>query len=180
MGFTQTQNFFELFGLPAAYTINTEKLTARYRELQKATHPDRFAAGTDQDRLLAVQHTAFINDAYQTLKDSIKRGHYLLALAGVDVGNGESHALDSDFLMQQMELRERLDDIRNNPRADEAIKKFSDDLDRQIESLDHQLQAAFDSEINRDLNRALDIVRRMQYLARLHEKADDLAEELLV
>ena len=37
------RNYFELFGLPVSFEVNKSLLTERYRDLQRAVHPDKFA-----------------------------------------------------------------------------------------------------------------------------------------
>ena len=39
-------DYFTLFGLPASYTLSLEPLAARYQELQRQYHPDKFASGS--------------------------------------------------------------------------------------------------------------------------------------
>ena len=76
------QNHFQLFSLPEQYRLEHSQLDARYRDLQRSVHPDRFASASDQERRLSVQHAAQINEAFETLRDPLKRGRYLLQLRG--------------------------------------------------------------------------------------------------
>ena len=71
---------FERFGLPQSFDVDRELLDTRYRESQRAVHPDRFVNATDQERRLSMQRATDINEGYQTLKDPLKRGRYLLEL----------------------------------------------------------------------------------------------------
>ena len=73
-------NYFQLFGLETQFTIDLAKLSTLYQTLQKKVHPDRFANASSQDQLLAVKKSTLINDAYQTLKNPLKRAQYLLCL----------------------------------------------------------------------------------------------------
>ena len=66
-------NYFQLFGLETQFTIDLAKLSTLYQTLQKKVHPDRFANASSQDQLLAVKKSTLINDAYQTLKNPLKR-----------------------------------------------------------------------------------------------------------
>ena len=61
-----TQNHFELFGLPVAFDVDVHQLAERYRQLQRASHPDRYANASDRERRLSIQHAAQVNDAFQT------------------------------------------------------------------------------------------------------------------
>src|SRR5438046_1781371 len=62
-----SQNYFALFGLLPRYRFDPEKLDAAYRALQRAVHPDRYAAGDDAERRLALQSSARVNEAYRAL-----------------------------------------------------------------------------------------------------------------
>ncbi|HSP00888.1 MAG TPA: DnaJ domain-containing protein [Thioalkalivibrio sp.] len=68
-----SQNHFELMGQPVAYALDLAALDEAYRKLQGKLHPDRFAQAGDQERRLAVQGAAWVNEAYATLKDDSRR-----------------------------------------------------------------------------------------------------------
>ncbi len=78
------QNHFELFGLPARFGIDAAALEARYHELQREVHPDRFAAAPEAERRVSMQLATRVNEAYQTLKSPLRRAVYILQLRGVD------------------------------------------------------------------------------------------------
>ncbi|MGD8936145.1 MAG: Fe-S protein assembly co-chaperone HscB, partial [Thiogranum sp.] len=103
-----TQNYFQLFSLPERYRLERAELDARYRDLQRRVHPDRFASAGDQERRASMQQAAQINEAFETLKDPLRRGRYLLELRGVPVEERQGSHHDPEFLMQQIELREAL------------------------------------------------------------------------
>lgn len=104
-------NHFELFGLPSQFKLDGSLLSSQFRELQKRFHPDNFATGSERDRLMAVQKAAQINDAYQVLKNPISRAEYILAEQGVEIRGEQQTMQDPMFLMEQMELREELEEI---------------------------------------------------------------------
>ena len=80
---TLTQNHFELFSLPQSYVLERAQLDARYRDMQRSVHPDRYASASDRERRISMQQATQINEAYEVLKDPLKRGRYLLALLGL-------------------------------------------------------------------------------------------------
>ena len=106
------QNHFDLFQLPARYTIDMAALDAAYRDVQGQVHPDRFVNASDAEKRVAMQWATRANEAYQTLKHPLKRARYLCELHGIDVGAESNTAMPVDFLMQQMEWREALGDAR--------------------------------------------------------------------
>lgn len=101
---------FELFGVPARFAQDTAQLEARWKELQRQVHPDKFATQGAAAQRVAMQWSARINEAYRRLRDPLKRAAYLCELNGTPIGAETNTAMPAEFLMQQMELREQLDD----------------------------------------------------------------------
>jgi molecular chaperone HscB len=106
------QNHFELFQLPARFDIDMNALDSAYREVQGRVHPDRFVNASDAEKRVAMQWATRANEAYQTLRNPQKRAQYLCEINGVDLQVESNTAMPMDFLMEQMELREALDDAR--------------------------------------------------------------------
>jgi molecular chaperone HscB len=106
------QNHFELFNLPARFDIDMTALDTAYRDVQGRVHPDRFVNAGDTERRVAMQWATRANEAYQTLKNPLKRARYLVELNGIDLQTESNTAMPMDFLMQQMEWREALGDAR--------------------------------------------------------------------
>ena len=101
---------FELLGLPEQFALDRSVLDARWKELQKQAHPDRFATEGGVAQRVAMQWSMRINEAYQRLKDPLKRAAYLCELRGALVRAEDNTAMPAAFLMQQMEWREALDE----------------------------------------------------------------------
>jgi len=114
-------NYFQLFGIEITFDVDLNRLSQTYQNLQKAVHPDRFAHASSQEQLLAVQKSAEINDAYQVLKQPLQRAEYILTLRGVDMPNEQQSFSDTTFLMQQMELREMLGEVKFADNVDTAL-----------------------------------------------------------
>lgn len=98
-------DYFTLFGLPARYQIDTQALSLRFQDLQRQYHPDKFANGTQAQQLAAVQQSATINQAWQTLRHPLTRAEYLLSLHGFDLASEQHTVRDTAFLMEQLTLR---------------------------------------------------------------------------
>ena len=107
------KNHFELFGLAPAFALDLAHLDRAYRDIQAEVHPDRFAHAGDAERRASMQMTTQVNEAYRTLKSPVRRAKYLLELNGVDVGFETNTAMPPEFLMEQMELREKLEEARD-------------------------------------------------------------------
>lgn len=101
---------FELMGLPRQFALDRALLDERWKALQKQAHPDRFAGEGGVAQRVAMQWSVRINEAYQRLKQPLKRAAYLCELYGAPVRAEDNTAMPTAFLMQQMEWREALDD----------------------------------------------------------------------
>ena len=169
------QNYFELFDLPISFTVDIDTLASRYRKLQQSVHPDKYVNASEQERRLSIQHAARINDAYHALKDPLKRAQYLLELNGVQEGDA---AMDNAFLMQQMELRESLEDVRSQADPLLAIGQILDEVADLIRQNSQLLNDLLVSEDQEGLEKAKNQVRKMQFLSKMAAEAESLEAEL--
>jgi len=103
-------NDFELFDVPVQFAQDRAQLDTRWKALQREAHPDRFAAEGAAAQRLAMQWSVRINEAYQRLKDPLKRAAYLCEIQGAPVQAENNTAMPAAFLMQQMAWRENLDE----------------------------------------------------------------------
>ena len=113
---------FTLFGLPRRHALDRAELDARWRALQAEVHPDRFAAQGAAAQRLAMQWAVRVNEAYQRLKDPLRRGAYLCELAGAKVDAERNTAMPAEFLLEQMAWREALDEAGGDAPAVEALE----------------------------------------------------------
>ena len=160
------QNHFELFGLAPAFGLETEALERSYRQIQAQVHPDRFAHAGDAERRASLQWTTRVNEAYRTLKDPVQRAKHLLELQGVDVAFETNTAMPPDFLMQQMDLREALEEAKDAPRLD-ALRT---ELRRSRSTLETEIEQALDRK--KDYAAAAGLVRKLQFLDKLDSEID--------
>ena len=172
---TSSGSFFELFGLAPAFTLDAEALERAYREIQSHVHPDRFAHAGDAERRASLQWTTRVNEAYRTLKSPVQRASHILSLHGVDVAFETNTAMPAQFLMQQMELREALEDAvetKDLPALESLQRKLDDDM----RSLERQVARAIDTE--QDYAAAAGFVRELQFLEKLEAEIDSAYEML--
>jgi len=101
---------FELFGVPAQFAQDRAHLDARWKDLQREAHPDKFASQGTAAQRVAMQWSVRINEAYQRLKDPMRRAAYLCELGGAPIQAENNTAMPAAFLMQHMEWREAMDD----------------------------------------------------------------------
>lgn len=162
--------------MPEKYLLDDDDLQARYRDLQRVMHPDRFANGSDQERRLSVQRAAQINEAFTTLKDPLKRGQYLLVLRGHAIENEQQTHQDPEFLIQQIELREQLAEVRTQDDPMQVLDKLSAKIRNQYHELEAGLGQALDT--NDDSEQAAIIAQRMQFFTRLNNEVNELEADL--
>jgi molecular chaperone HscB len=171
------KNYFELFELPVQFDIDVADLNARYRKLQQQFHPDRYASGSDQEQRMAMELTASINEGLRILKDPVNRGRYMLELSGVSVDQESDTVMDPAFLVEQMELRERLDGIQHVSNATAAIIALSREVDqlyrRRVDELANELNAGG------EMQKARSIVRELQFLQKLRAQIEETEEILM-
>lgn len=116
---------FDLFGLPQCFVQDRAAIDARWKELQREAHPDKFAAQGGAAQRLALQWSVRINEAYQRLKDPLRRAAYLCELRGAPINAENNTAMPADFLMEQMEWREALDEARGEQELDVLAERLA-------------------------------------------------------
>jgi molecular chaperone HscB len=170
-----SRNHFELLGLPVAYRVDAAALDRAYRDLQGRVHPDRFAAGSEAERRVAMQWAARANEAYRTLRNPIDRARYLLGLKGFDTDEESNTSMPPDFLMQQMEWRERVEEGRAR-RDGPSLES----LRREIETSRTEMHALLARALGGDRNydAGCSLVRKLRFLDKLECEIDDTLESM--
>jgi molecular chaperone HscB len=167
------KNYFEIFGLPVNYAVDQELLADRFLDLQKQVHPDRFAAGTNQEKRLAMQWATLVNTANETLRVPLPRAIYLLALSGIELEHNPT--LPPALLMDQIDLREQLESIEEGKGSLEKLDSFR----KKLEQLMNKVQAEFKESLDEDIGKAERLVYELQFLFKLMASAKRLEEKLL-
>lgn len=163
---------FELFGLARRFAQDRAVLDTRWKDLQREAHPDKFAAQGGAAQRVAMQWSVRINEAYQRLKDPLKRAAYLCELHGVSVNAENNTAMPAAFLMQQMQWREELDEatgIDDLEKIRLQVKQAGREVLQNLERL-IDVQAAF--------NEAVGQVRAMMFIERFERDVDSRLDAL--
>ncbi|MCM2251705.1 MAG: Fe-S protein assembly co-chaperone HscB [Ramlibacter sp.] len=116
---------FDLFGLPERFEQDRAVIEARWKELQREAHPDRFAAQGAAAQRVAMQWSVRINEAHQRLKEPIRRAAYLCELRGSPIEAEKNTAMPAHFLVEQMEWREALDEAQGEHELDALHERLS-------------------------------------------------------
>ena len=149
---------FELFGLDRQFDQDRASVDARWKDLQRDAHPDKFAAQGAAAQRIAMQWSVRINEAYQRLKDPIKRAAYLCELAGFPINAHSNTAMPAGFLMQQMEWREALDVARGL----EPLEELAETVQHSKEQMLHQCAVLLDDQ--QDYAAAVGLVRTLMFI----------------
>jgi len=143
------KNHFKIFSLPISFAVDLDDLEKKYLEFQKQFHPDKSSTSD-------IEKSISVNEAYEVLKNNLRRASHILQLNGIDLEN-DSNApkVDSATLMEVLELREKI--FESSPDEVDVLKK---DLSQKIKSLINQ--TAFELE-NKDFNAAAQILIKAKY-----------------
>ena len=167
-------NDFELFGIPMQFAQDRAQLDARWKELQREAHPDKFAAQGPAAQRLAMQWSVRINEAYQRLKDPLKRASYLCELHGAPINAENNTTMPGVFLMQQMEWREALEDAESIDDLDKIALESKTGQHEQLLKIEQTLDQ------EKDFSEAAQQVRSLMFIERFAREVDariDLLEQ---
>lgn len=170
-----SKNYFEIFDVPALTEIDLEKVADNYRNIQKQVHPDRFVNADEKERRIAMQKTSLINQAFQTLKQPVSRLQYLMSLKGVEMDAETDTTMDADFLMEQMEFREEISEVRGKDDPLDKLDAMASKIKKQLATFISLFETSYQ---NSELDNAREIVRKMQFLVKAQKEVTALSEQL--
>lgn len=168
-------DYFTLFGLPARYQLDTQALSLRFQDLQRQYHPDKFASGSQAEQLAAVQQSATINQAWQTLRHPLMRAEYLLSLHGFDLVQFFAQLQlfhQERGVAHSMLLTDEIEQAKDEARLESFIKRVKKMFDTRHQLMVEQLD-------NETWDAAADTVRKLRFLDKLRSSAEQLEEKLL-
>ena len=173
--FDLSQDYFSLFGFEPMMAIDVSLLQQRFQKLQNEYHPDKYSAASEQQSRQAMQISSLLNEAFQTLKDPIKRAIYLLQLNGIDLNTETDTRMDTAFLMEQMELREQMENIPQSEEGLDQIDQLSDQVKQQLKQMmnevDEQIQAS-------NWQQARDLLRKVQFMSKIQQECKQIQEKI--
>jgi len=169
------QNYFEIFSLEVSTNPDLSLLNQNNRELQQLVHPDKFANSSESDKREAMQKTSLINQAYNTIKDPVLRLQYMLSLKGVDMNAETDTSMDGLFLMEQMELREEIADVRSQSDPLDVLDTISSDLKNKSSDLIAEFDQYYQSDA---LDKSREVVRKLQFINKAQREVNELSEQL--
>ncbi|MDR2031912.1 MAG: Fe-S protein assembly co-chaperone HscB [Azoarcus sp.] len=168
-------DYFTLFGLPRRFGIDEAALDLAWHVLQAEVHPDRHTHLPDNERSRMMQEALRVNEAFATLKKPLARAQYLLELLGVDTGAAANTTMAPEFLIEQMEWREAVEEARIASDVD-ALEQLALRLRLHASEVTATLEEQLDG--GGDPGAAADTVRRLMFLDRLRRETDDALSAL--
>lgn len=169
------QNYFDLFALSVQFNIDKVALSSAFLQLQHQWHPDRFTTGSDEERRISMQNTSFINTAQTTLSCPRLRARYLLELADISFNDEIETSQDPVFLMQQMELRESIEEVTDADDPLDALDVIKADVKQQKLALENAFQQHY---LDQKLLEAKQLVLKMRFMERVFSEIQRLEEKL--
>jgi molecular chaperone HscB len=163
---------FELFGLPRRFEQDREVLGKRWRDLQAQVHPDKFAIEGAAGQRVAMQWAVRVNEAYQRLKDPLRRAAYLCELQGAPIHAESNTAMPAGFLVQQMEWRETLDEAATLEQVESLARQVAQHRSERLS----QLEGVLDQ--TRDFSAAAQSVRALMFVERFAQDVEQRLEAL--
>lgn len=170
-----SSNFFEIFDVPIGYQIDLDKIQHRYRDLQKAVHPDKFVNASDQEKRISMQQTSWLNEAFNTLKQPVERAIYLLKLKQVDINMESETTMDMAFLMEQMEMREALSNVRTKDDPLSELDGFSAQVKNKMQTLVEGFSSSYEAD---QLDDAKEWIRKMQFVQKAKNEINELTAKI--
>jgi len=172
-------NYFELYQLPLRFHPDAATIKAKFYELSRLYHPDRFSQAPQEERDESLKMAALNNKAYKTLGNPDATMSYILKLHGL-LEEEEKYSLAPAFLMEMMDLNELLSEYEAEPENDRYKTQVTGTLKSQLEQWEQEvlkLTDKFDAgEQNKELLLQIkDYYFRKKYLLRIQERIDRFA-----
>lgn len=169
---------YALFSFEPGFVIDRTLLQTRYRDLQRAMHPDRFVSAGNQERRIAMQKSTQINEAFRILNDSMERARYLLNIRGYAWDDDSATVSDIDFLMTQMTLRESIAEVKAAEDPFAVIGDIMGHIMKALMQYEQDLTVLFDEASESANRQAAEIIKKMQFFRKLEQEAFELEAEL--
>lgn len=156
-------NYFSAFGLVPKLNLDLAELEHQFHKLSRKLHPDRFARASAAEKDWSLADTAFLNDAYRTLRDPINRTEYLLKLSGAEIGEEHSgknrpenemgaSRVPADLLEEVFDLNMQLEEMRaaraagaTDPELQQSLTEAKRKFDGLLDDVDSELRAQWNA-----------------------------------
>lgn len=170
-------NYFDFYGIPESFHPDITLLKKKFYELSKQYHPDFYANEDDEKQQEILELSTINNKAWVALSDPTKRLEYILRQHELLV-DGAKPALPADFLMEMMDINERLMEIDGADQwsaINSEVLAIEGDINQKLHHLTVGYAQLDDTAKESRLNEILDIYYRQKYLLRIKESLNTFA-----
>ena len=170
-------NYFDFYGLPEAFNLNDADVKKKFYQLSKQYHPDFYANENEAKQQEILELSTLNNKAYQTLANPTKRLEYILRLHNL-VSEGAKPQLPADFLMEMMDINERIMEIDSATELGSItaeVLAIEGDMNEELLALTTDYVTLDDTTKESRLNDIANIYFRQKYLLRIKESLDTFA-----
>ncbi|MHB8209058.1 Fe-S protein assembly co-chaperone HscB [Mucilaginibacter sp.] len=170
-------NYFDFYGLPETFSLNDADVKKKFYQLSKQYHPDFYANEDDAKQQEILELSTLNNKAYQTLANPAKRLEYILRLHNL-VSEGAKPQLPADFLMEMMDINERIMEIDSAAELGSItaeVLAIEGDMNEELSALTTDYPTLDDTAKESRLNDIANIYFRQKYLLRIKESLDTFA-----
>jgi|SRR5690606_35760541 len=175
---------FDTLGLAPSFRLDLQELSKRQLQLSQALHPDKFVGRPARERRQALGRAIEVNEAHRALKSPLERAKILLARLEGDASGAEEAPMSPEFLMEMMEMREKLRDLGRARNAD-AIESLHAAVKQRYSEMLEEISKGFDLALKEPL--AFDPgsipalrqgVAKLRYFRRFFDEAETLLDEI--
>lgn len=164
-------NYFEIFGLPIQLKVDKADLPKRFFELSRKFHPDFYANSTPAEKEKALEITADLNKAFKTFQHEDDTIKYTLQLKGL-LEEEEKYQLPPDFLMEVLEINEKVMDAEDDPNLklhlQSAIDKLQTESYEPVKEIIEHYQDGVTTE--KELLQVKEYYYKKKYLTRIRKE----------
>lgn len=173
------ENYFDFYDLPVKYHLDAAELRKAYIARSREHHPDYHQLSEAEKQDESLDQSSLNNEAFNALKDDMKRLEHILQLYNFLDANKENLTdvqPEQMFLMEMMELNEAVEDAgqKNDESAlNKALEKNKKELDENSSGIE-ELMRAFDAPVKKrpqtdTLRDAFRLYLERKYLLRLND-----------
>jgi molecular chaperone HscB len=174
--FSFNMNYFEIFGIPIQLKVDKAELPKRFFELSRKFHPDFYASATPSEQQRALEITANLNKAFKTFQNPDDTIKYVLQLKGL-LEEEEKYQLPPDFLMEVLEINEKLmdaeDDIELKLNLQSAINNLQSEIYAPVKNAIEHYQDGVTTE--KELLQVKEYYYKKKYLHRIQHQLNGMS-----
>ena len=169
-------NYFEIFAIPVQLKVDKKELPKKFFELSRKFHPDFYANTTPSEQNRALEITANLNKAFKTFQNPDETIKYVLQLKGL-LEEEEKYQLPPAFLMEVLEINEKLMDAEDDPELKLSLQSAINNLQSEIyepvkETVEHYEEGVT---TEKELLQVKEYYYKKKYLHRIQQQLNGMS-----